>query len=93
MLAAICSITGSQRQPGSMRQIFSIWGRTWNDFILLCLLLPLIAPIYHFHYWLLTLCAKRGLKHSVGFAVTFMPFDLGLMALSFHLAFSEYNKI
>lgn len=39
------------------------------------------------------LCAKRGLKHSVGFAVTFMPFDLGLMALSFHLAFSEYNKI
>lgn len=46
-----------------------------------------------FHCWLLTLCAKRDLKHSARFSVTFMSFDLELMAFSFHSAFIEYSEI
>lgn len=52
-----------------------------------------LHPFTIFHYWSLTFCAKKGLKHSAGFSVTFMSFDSGLMALSFHSAFIEYSKI
>lgn len=52
-----------------------------------------LLPSTGFHYWLPTVCARKGLKHSAGFPVTFMPFDPGLMALSFYSALIEYGQI
>lgn len=52
-----------------------------------------LHPFTIFHNWLLYFCAKKGLRHSSGFSVTFTSFDLGLMALPFYSAFIEYSDI
>lgn len=63
--------------------------------IFFCFVFYLLSlhPFIIFHYWMLIFCAKKGLKHSARFSVTFMSFDLGLMALSFHTAFIKYSEI